>query len=260
LSLARAMSDGVAHRGPDGAGLVGLNGDALILSAESSAWQIALAHRRLSIIDLTPEAAQPMVYRERYWLTYNGEIYNYLELRAELERLGHAFRTHSDSETVLAAFAEWGLRCFERMRGMWALVLLDTQSAVAVLCRDRLGIKPLYVWRSDGLLAVVSEIKQLVGVPGFHARRSEEAMSEYLATGYEDQTRSFFSGVTPVPPGTYLTFSISREVLSPPQPYCCLSELRLRCTTPLKRASPSLPSSTSAYAFTCAATFQWAAR
>ena len=120
---------------------------------------------------------------------------------------------------VLAAFAEWGPRCFERMRGMWGVVLLDMDSRTAVLCRDRLGIKPLYVWRSNGLLAVVSEIKQLLDVPGFHARRSEQAVTEYLATGYEDQTRSFFSGVAPVPPGTYLTLSIGGEELSSPQPY-----------------------------------------
>jgi asparagine synthase (glutamine-hydrolysing) len=213
------MSDRVAHRGPDGAGLVGIDGDSLIHSVESTGWQVALAHRRLSIIDLSPAATQPMVYRDRYWLTYNGEVYNYLELRAELERLGYAFRTQSDAEVVLAAFSEWGARCFERMRGMWGLVLLDAQNRTAVFCRDRLGIKPLYLWQSNGLLAVVSEIKQLVDVPGFHARRSEQAVSEYLATGYEDQTRSFFSGVAPVPAGTYLTFSVSGETLSSPQAY-----------------------------------------
>jgi asparagine synthase (glutamine-hydrolysing) len=213
------MSDKGAHRGPNGAGLVGLEGDSVIRSAESTAWQVALAHRRLSIVDLSPAAAQPMVYRDRYWLTYNGEVYNYLELRVELERLGYTFRTQSDSEVVLAAFAEWGPRCFERMRGMWALVLVDVQSRTAVLCRDRLGMKPLYIWRSDGLLAVVSEIKQLVDVPGFHARHSEQAVTEYLATGYEDSTRSFFSGVAPVPPGTYLTLSTGGEALSSAQPY-----------------------------------------
>ena len=117
----------------------------MIRSAGSTAWQVALAHRRLSIIDLSPAAAQPMVYRDRYWLTYNGEVYNYLELRPELERLGHVLRTQSDSEVVLAAFAEWGPRCFERMRGMWGLVLVDAQTKTAVVCRDRLGIKPLYV-------------------------------------------------------------------------------------------------------------------
>ena len=148
LSLARLMSDRVAHRGPDGAGLVGLRGDTVIRSAESTAWQVALAHRRLSIIDLSPAAAQPMVYRDRYWLTYNGEVYNYLELRAELEALGHAFRTQSDAEVVLAAFAEWGhalLRAHARDVGPRAG---GRATGHAVLCRDRLGIKPLYVWQA----------------------------------------------------------------------------------------------------------------
>jgi asparagine synthase (glutamine-hydrolysing) len=219
LSLARVMSDRVAHRGPDGAGIVGLEGATVIRSAESTAWQVALAHRRLSIIDLSPAAAQPMVYRDRYWLTYNGEVYNFLELRAELEQLGHAFRTEGDAEVVLAAFAEWGIRCFERMHGMWSLVLVDAQRANAVLCRDRLGIKPLYVWRGDGLLAVVSEVKQLLAVRGFRARRSDQAVAEFLATGYEDPTCSFFSGVAPVPSGTYRTFRLGEEMLSSPKPY-----------------------------------------
>jgi asparagine synthase (glutamine-hydrolysing) len=219
LSLARAMNDRVVHRGPDGSGLVGLEGPSVIRSQESTEWQVALAHRRLSIIDLSPAAAQPMVYRNRYWLTYNGQVYNYLELRSELERLGHIFRTQSDSEVVLAAFAEWGTVCFERMRGMWGLVLVDAHNNTAVLCRDRLGMKPLYVWRSEGLLAVVSEIKQLLDVPGFHARRSEQAVREYIATGYEDESGNFFHGVDPVPPGTYLTVSVSAPALLSPQPY-----------------------------------------
>src|SRR5215467_3599437 len=90
-----------------------------------------------------------MVCRDRYWLTYNGEVYNYLEIRAELEQLCHDFRTQSDSEVVLAAFAEWGPRCFECMRGMWGLVLVDPHTNTAVLCRDRLGMKPLYFWQSN---------------------------------------------------------------------------------------------------------------
>lgn len=203
LSLARAMSDDVIHRGPDSHGCIGFDGCAVVRESESAAWQVALAHRRLSIIDSGRDAAQPMGYRQRYWITYNGEVYNYLELRRQLQRLGHAFRTHSDSEVVLAAFAEWGPDCFERMRGMWSLVLLDTLAGTAVLCRDRMGIKPLYTWRGAGVFAVVSEIKQLRRLPGFVPRLSQPAMAEYLATGYEDPLRSFFSDVVPVPAGTY---------------------------------------------------------
>jgi asparagine synthase (glutamine-hydrolysing) len=173
----------------------------------------------LSIIDLSAAAAQPMVYRDRYWLTYNGEVYNYLELRAELEGLGHYFRTQSDSEVILAGFAEWGPRCFEHMRGMWGVVLVDMKKGTAVLSRDRLGIKPLYVWRNASCTAVVSEIKQLLDLPGFQAMRSDQAMTEYLATGYEDPERTFFSGVEPVPSGTYITLSIGTNTLSSPESY-----------------------------------------
>ena len=170
MSLARPMTDKVAHRGPDGAGVAGLDGDRVIQSSESTTWQVALAHRRLSIIDLSQTATQPMVCRDRYWLTYNGEVYNYLELRAKLEQLGHDFRTQSDSEVLLAAFAEWGAAMLRAHSGdVGGLVLVDTHTNTAILCRDGLGMKPLYFWQSDGLLAVVSEIKQLIDVPGFHA-------------------------------------------------------------------------------------------
>lgn len=219
LSLVRLMSDRVAHRGPDGAGMVGLRGATVTRSGESTAWQIALANRRLSIMDVSEAAAQPMVYNDRYWLTYNGEVYNFLELRAELEKFGHVFRTAGDAEVVLAAFAEWGTRCFERMRGMWSLVLVDAQEGHAVVCRDRMGIKPLYVWRGAGLLAVVSEVKQLLAIRGFRVRRSDKAVAEFLATGYEDPTCSFFSGVAPLPSGTYRTFRVGDESLSPPTSY-----------------------------------------
>jgi asparagine synthase (glutamine-hydrolysing) len=219
LVLARAMADRAAHRGPDGAGVAAFADGRFVDDPEAEAWEVALAHRRLSIIDLSQMAAQPMVYRGRHWLTYNGELYNYLELRTELEQCGHRFKTRSDSEVILAAFAEWGPGCFERMRGMWGLVLVDIQTRTAVLCRDRLGMKPLYLWQSDGLLAVVSEIKQLIEIPGFQARHAEQVVAEYLATGYENQACSFFRDVFPVQPGTYLSFSIDSFVLSAAHPY-----------------------------------------
>ncbi len=165
LSLVDDMADRAAHRGPDGFGRVGFSGAHVVHDGRINGWDVALAHRRLSILDLSERAAQPMPYRGRYWLTYNGEVYNYRELRTELERRGHAFRTASDSEVILAAFAEWGPQSFERLRGMWGLVLLDVQTRTAVVCRDRLGMKPLFVWQSGELVVVVSEIKQLLGVP-----------------------------------------------------------------------------------------------
>jgi asparagine synthase (glutamine-hydrolysing) len=103
--------------------------------------------------------------RGRYWALHNGEIYNFVELRGELERKGHVFRTTSDTEVILAAYAEWGVECFARFRGMWGLVLFDAERGDAILSRDRLGIKPLYTWTNGAILCVASEIKQFLRVP-----------------------------------------------------------------------------------------------
>lgn len=204
LDIVRRSVEEVAHRGPDGSGLVGFGAGTTSREPEWRAWTVGMGHRRLFIIDLSEAGAQPMPYRDRYWLTYNGEVYNYIELRAELEKCGHRFRSRTDSEVILAAFAEWGPRCFARFRGMWGLALYDTVSNDVTLSRDPLGIKPLYVWRAPGMVAVASEIKQFLRIPGFLVRGNEEVVSEYLARGYEDPSRSFFRGVLPLPSGSYL--------------------------------------------------------
>lgn len=158
----RAHLDKVAHRGPDGAGW---------RVFESRAGPVALGHRRLSIIDLSEAAAQPMEYADgRYWVTYNGEIYNYIELRAELAAAGHRFRTQSDTEVLLAAYAHWGEAALDRLVGMFAFVLWDVEGQVAFAARDRFGIKPLYLFATPRGVAFGSEIKQFVGLPGFAAR------------------------------------------------------------------------------------------
>lgn len=222
-TLAR-MRDVCTHRGPDDHGLVTLGrsstrGWAPALEAANSSWEVALAHRRLSIIDLSPMGHQPMVYRDRFWTVFNGEIYNYLELRDELRRLGHEFRSTSDTEVLLAAYAEWGTECFKRFRGMWGLVIFDSARGEIVLSRDRLGIKPLYWWSGNEILAVASEIKQFASFPGFAPRLDAEAGREYLLTGYEDPGRSFFRGVRPVPAGTWLSVPVGKRDPSPPNPF-----------------------------------------
>src|SRR5205085_4153602 len=116
--------------------------------------------RRLAILDLSDAGRQPMGYRGRLWITFNGEIYNYVELRRELERLGCEFRTQTDTEVILAAYDTWGTECFRRFRGMWGLVLIDGPRRTAVISRDRLGIKPVYLLKTDGIIAIASEIKQ----------------------------------------------------------------------------------------------------
>ncbi len=222
-SVLEAMTDAVRHRGPDGMGTTYLalrDGSLADCGSGSTGnWQVGLGHRRLSIIDLSQAGKQPMCYRDRLWLTYNGEIYNYVELRDELERLGQPFQSHSDTEVILAAYDAWGTGCFARMRGMWGLVLIDGRKQIAVCSRDRLGIKPLYLARSDGLLAVGSEIKQFFAVPQLTIEPDRDAVAGYLATGYEQQARTFFKGVTPLPPGTWMAVDLTTGRGSDPQSY-----------------------------------------
>jgi asparagine synthase (glutamine-hydrolysing) len=199
----------VAHRGPDGAGHLrlaraGLGRFDVVRAGQP--WDVALGHRRLSILDLSSAGHQPMA-RGPLWITFNGEIYNFVELRRELVSLGHEFRSQSDTEVILAAYQQWGRDCFARFHGMWGLVLVDTARGVALAARDRLGIKPLYVARRDGALVLVSELKQLTA---FRERlRPDEATVElYLATGYEPDSATFFADVEPVPAGTIREYDL----------------------------------------------------
>jgi asparagine synthase (glutamine-hydrolysing) len=155
----RRITELVAHRGPDGEGYYfGPN--------------FAFGHRRLSILDLSNHGHQPMVYRRRYWITYNGEIYNYLELRAELEKFGHEFTSDSDTEVILAAYAQWGGGCCTHFNGMWALAIYDAVEEKIFLARDRFGVKPLYYCNSPSEFVFGSEIKQLLAVqPEVRANR-----------------------------------------------------------------------------------------
>jgi asparagine synthase (glutamine-hydrolysing) len=145
-----------------------------------------------------------MAYRGRFWVVYNGEVYNFIELRAELKRCEHFFQSSSDTEVILAAYAEWGPACFARFRGMWGLVILDCARNEVILCRDRLGIKPLYLWVRPGIVAIASEIKQFRHIPGFKARMNTAAAAEYLRTGYGYPTWTFFRDVQPVQAGSWL--------------------------------------------------------
>jgi asparagine synthase (glutamine-hydrolysing) len=201
------MTDAVRHRGPDDSGEVyfrrSREGGWLVCAQDDPSWSLGLGHRRLAILDLSALGHQPMRYRDRWWIVFNGEIYNFRELGEELRQIGHEFVSKSDTEVVLAAFAEWGTGCFKRFRGMWAAVIVDARTGRIVVTRDRLGIKPLYVWRGVGGTAVVSEIKQLLEIPGFKARLDRTQAGAYLRTSYELPERTFFEGVTPVVPGSW---------------------------------------------------------
>ena len=159
---------------------------------------VALGHQRLSIIDLSAAGHQPMCSPDsRVCITYNGEIYNYLELREELRAKGSTFASESDTEVILAAWREWGSACLERLNGMFAFVLLDRAQRRVFAARDRFGVKPLYYWVApDGTIAFASEIKQFSALPGWEARLNGQRAYDFLAWGLLDHTdETLFRGV-----------------------------------------------------------------
>ncbi len=196
--IARAMADVQRHRGPDAG--------AIWVDAEARA---AFGHRRLAIIDLSPTGAQPMVSAdERYVITYNGEVYNFTELRRELEAGGCRLRGASDTEVILEACAAWGTEAAaRRLIGMFAFALWDRRTRVLVLVRDRLGIKPLYYVANAGLFAFASELKGLRACPGWTPEIDRDAVAGYFRHGYIGQPKSIYAGVAKLPPGHILTLA-----------------------------------------------------
>lgn len=179
-------------------------------------WRVAFGHRRLSIVDLSPAGHQPMVHRPTgLSVCYNGEIYNHVELRRELEDSGHEFVSHSDTEVLLHAWLEWGAECLPRLNGMFAFVLLDPRGCGAIhAVRDRFGVKPLYFARVGGLLAFASEIKQIRTLPAFAHRLDEQIARDYLAYGLIDHTaRTFDAGIAQLRGGERATVSLDDPTL-----------------------------------------------
>ena len=199
----RAMADVLAHRGPDGSGVWTAPG-------------VGLGHRRLSIIDLGG-GAQPMLTPDgKVAVSYNGEIYNFQEVRAELEARGHVFRTDSDTEVILAGWRQWGTDCLSRFHGMFAIALYDADADLLFLARDRLGVKPLhYAELSDGALIFASELKGLLAHPLFRRAPDARAVDDYLAFGYVPDDASIVAGVKKLAAGHYLLVRRGRAV---PQP------------------------------------------
>lgn len=204
----REVIDIVSHRGPDGSGWQEM---------PSPVGQVTIAHRRLSIIDIGPSGHQPMCYHERWWITYNGEIYNYIELRTELASAGWEFQTSSDTEVILAAYAKWGRDCLDRFVGMFAFVIYDSKTASAFAARDRFGIKPLY-FRFDGeILALASEIKQLLVLPGCpRSVNTTQAFDFLTASMSEHSTETMFSGIDQLRGGESLLIDCSGPRLNSP--------------------------------------------
>jgi len=185
------MCDALVHRGPDGAGVWTAPG-------------VGLGHRRLAIIDLAG-SPQPMHSADgRAVIVFNGEIYNYRELRRELEGRGAAFRTDGDTEVILAAWQQWGTQCLSRLNGMFAFALYDAGDRTLFLARDRLGVKPLFTAHlSDGSLAFASELKGLLAHPLLRREVDPLAVEDYLTWGYVPDHRSILKGVEKLPAGHF---------------------------------------------------------
>ena len=192
----RAINDLIAHRGPDGKGFFFAGG-------------LAFGHRRLAILDLSPAGHQPMAYGGRYIITFNGEIYNYLELRQRLGEAGYAFASHTDTEVILAAYDRWGADCVSRFNGMWAFALYDKEKDEIFCSRDRFGVKPFYYADTPGKFVFGSEIKQILAGAGGAAIANMIAVRDFLVEGYHGHTsETFFRGVHSLRAGHNLTFSM----------------------------------------------------
>jgi asparagine synthase (glutamine-hydrolysing) len=186
------MTDTMIHRGPDGEG---------IWFSEN----VGLAHRRLAIIDLSAAASQPMCNEDAsVWISFNGEIYNFEELRKELEEQGHSFRTHSDTEVIIHAYEEYGRGCLEKLRGMFAFAICDTRHHTLFLARDRVGKKPLFYFHGADRFLFASEIKALLTDRAVPRQPDPVALDHFLALGYVPGPRTAFLGIRKLPPAHWL--------------------------------------------------------
>jgi asparagine synthase (glutamine-hydrolysing) len=187
------------HRGPDDEGV----------------WtdrRAGLAHARLSIIDLSPAGHQPMASADgTAWITYNGEIYNFAEIRRELEAAGYGFRSRSDTEVIVNGWQAWGEKVISRLRGMFALAIWDRRSHRLILARDRIGKKPLYYAWSAGAILFGSEIKALLTWPGLSRAPDLSAIDRYLTLGYVPSPQTAFAGISKLPPAHYLVVDAPPE-------------------------------------------------
>lgn len=194
--IVHRMNERIIHRGPDAEGLYEYK-------------NVFLGHRRLSIIDLSDAANQPM-HKHDYTLVFNGEIYNYIELKAELESVGYLFETNSDSEVILSAYHYFGDDCVRKFNGMWAFLLLDKTQNTVLVSRDQFGIKPLYYHVNDSLMAFASEIKQFLELPQFKPSLNTKVAAAFLINGsLNQQQETFFDSILELKPGQNLVIDLN---------------------------------------------------
>jgi asparagine synthase (glutamine-hydrolysing) len=220
LEPIRRMCKVLSHRGPDDEGILLAKGDKYLQIKNSagpfpkeSGFEVALGHRRLSIIDLSTAAHQPMCNENgTIWIVYNGEIYNFQEIRSELEKKGHFFKSRSDTEVILHAYEEWGVDCLKHFRGMFAFAIWDSALQRLFLARDRLGEKPLVYFHQNGYFAFASEIKALLQIPTIERKVSGYAIHDYLTYQYVPSPSTIFEGIKKLPPAHYLLYDHNKGV------------------------------------------------
>lgn len=232
------MNRAIAHRGPDGEGFVLINETETVsafsehtpeniirypfnfspkkhINQFTENYLMAFGHRRLSIIDLAPSGHQPMCTEDEHlWITYNGEIYNYIEIREELKTLGHSFKTNSDTEIILHAYLQWGKHCLDRLNGMWAFVIYDKQNNKLFGARDRFGVKPFYYYHKNNLFCFASEQKAIHVLPQVETElNSKVAYDFFLHSELEYQTEGFFKNIVELFPSTFFELNLSTQEL-----------------------------------------------
>jgi len=198
------MTNALYHRGPDGSGIVVL---------QSNTYQIGLGHRRLSIIDLSETGKQPMQFGN-LWITFNGEIYNYVEIKSELIDLNHQFFGHSDTEVILHAFAQWGISCVEKFIGMFAFVIYDSVLEELYCVRDRAGIKPFYYYWHNDLFLFSSELKSFHSHPNFKKQINLDAVAAFMQFGNVPTPHCIFNNCFKLKPGHLIKFDLKTKTFN----------------------------------------------
>jgi len=195
------MTDSLVHRGPDGGS---------IEFFQKEDYTVGLGHRRLAIIDVTNAANQPMQF-ENLWITFNGEIYNFQEIKNELINLGHSFLTSSDTEVILHAYKEWGNAFVDRMIGMFAIVIYDEKNDQFFFLRDRAGVKPFFYYVTKDLILYSSELKAFHHHPSFEKRINQDALTAYFQYGNVPTPHCIFENTYKLKPGHYLSISFKTK-------------------------------------------------
>jgi asparagine synthase (glutamine-hydrolysing) len=206
-SILQKMTRIMSHRGPDGEGY-GVY--------DTNKATVGLGHRRLSIIDLTAGGSQPKTF-ENLHITFNGEIYNYAEIKTKLEAKGHLFTSHSDTEVILHAYKEWGSACLQHFIGMFAFAIYDEEKQKLFACRDRAGVKPFYYYWQNGLFLFASELKAIMQHPGYRKTINTNAVAAYMQYGYVPTPQCIFENTFKLNAGHFLEIELANPAIKPQQ-------------------------------------------